>query len=121
MSKSKSELLYDRQYTANQFVLASSPLRPTTNFFFQLNSCVNRPYVTSSLTRRWACLLWIYLAFRQVYISHIVCYWKCFPFALYIVLCQYRLYRADHAYITYLILQRQLSHLNGRKLDHRQV
>jgi hypothetical protein len=37
------------------------------------------------------------------------------------VLCQYRLYRADHAYLTYLMLQRQLSHLNGRKLDHRQV
>jgi hypothetical protein len=28
---------------------------------------------------------------------------------------------ADHAYCTYLMLQRQLSHLNGRKLDHRQV
>jgi hypothetical protein len=26
----------------------------------------------------------------------------------------------DHAYLTYLMLQRQLSHLNGRKLDHRQ-
>jgi hypothetical protein len=25
--------------------------------------------------------------------------------------CQYRLYRADHAYLTYLMLQRQLSHL----------
>jgi hypothetical protein len=28
---------------------------------------------------------------------------------------------ADHAYLTYLMLQRQLSHLNGRKLDHHQV
>jgi hypothetical protein len=27
----------------------------------------------------------------------------------------------DNAYITYLMLQRQLSHLNGRKLDHGQV
>jgi hypothetical protein len=26
-----------------------------------------------------------------------------------------------HAYITYLILQRQLSQLNGRKLDYREV
>jgi hypothetical protein len=34
-------------------------------FFFQLNYCVNRPYVTSSLTRRWVYLLWIFLAFRQ--------------------------------------------------------
>jgi hypothetical protein len=37
------------------------------------------------------------------------------------VLCQYRLCKADHAYLTYLMLQRQFSHLNGRKLDHRQV
>jgi hypothetical protein len=33
--------------------------------FLQLNHCGNCPYVTSSLTRRWVCLLWIYLAFRQ--------------------------------------------------------
>jgi hypothetical protein len=37
------------------------------------------------------------------------------------VLFQYRLYRAGHAYFNYLMLQRQLSHLNGRKLHHRQV
>jgi hypothetical protein len=71
-SKSKSKLFYDWRFTANQFVLASSPLRPTTRlFFFQLNSCGNSPHVTSSLTRRWVCLLRICLAFRQVYISHI--------------------------------------------------
>jgi hypothetical protein len=46
--------------------LVSSLLRPTTKDLFpQLN-----PYVTSSLTRRWICLLWICLAFRQMYISH---------------------------------------------------
>jgi hypothetical protein len=28
-------------------------------------------------------------------------------------LCQSRLYKADHANLTYLMLQRQLSHLNG--------
>jgi hypothetical protein len=33
-AKSKSKLLYDWRFTANQFVLASSPLRPTTRFFF---------------------------------------------------------------------------------------
>jgi hypothetical protein len=37
------------------------------------------------------------------------------------VLCQYRLCKADYAYLTYLMLQQQLSHLNGRKLDHIQV
>jgi hypothetical protein len=42
----------------NQFVLASSPLRPTTRYFlFQLNPFSHSPYVTSSLTRRWVCLL----------------------------------------------------------------
>jgi hypothetical protein len=39
--------------------------------FFQLNLCGNSHCVTSSLTRRLVCLLWICLAFRQVYISHI--------------------------------------------------
>jgi hypothetical protein len=34
---------------------------------------------------------------------------------------QSRLSKADHAYLAYLMPQRQLNHLNGRKLDHRQV
>jgi hypothetical protein len=33
------------------------------------------------------------------------------------VFCQSRLYKAQHAYLTYLMLQRQLNHLNGRKVD----
>jgi hypothetical protein len=53
-SRSKQKLLYDWRFTANQFVLASGPLRPTTrDFFFHLNSCGNSSYVTSSLRRRW--------------------------------------------------------------------
>jgi hypothetical protein len=40
-------------------------------FLFQLHSCGNSPYVTSSLTRRGVCLLWLCLALCQVYISHI--------------------------------------------------
>jgi hypothetical protein len=53
-----SELLYDWQFTANQFVLATSPLRPMTKIFiFQLNTCGYRPYVISSLTRGWVCRL----------------------------------------------------------------
>jgi hypothetical protein len=44
------------------------------------------------------------LGFREVYVLH---YTQ--------VLCQYRLYRPDHAYFTYLMLQRQFSHLNGLK------
>jgi hypothetical protein len=50
--KSESELLYDWRFTANQFVLATSPLRLTTsNFIFRLNACGYSLYVTSSLTR----------------------------------------------------------------------
>jgi hypothetical protein len=68
---SQSRLLYNWWFTANQFVLAPSPLRFTTRFFFQRNPCCHSPYVTASLTRRWVCLLRICLAFRQVYVSHI--------------------------------------------------
>jgi hypothetical protein len=52
MSEPKSELLYDWRFTANQFVLVTSPLRLTTGIFiFQLNAGCYSPYVTSSLTR----------------------------------------------------------------------
>jgi hypothetical protein len=51
-SSLESELLYDWQFTANAFVLVTSPLRLTTsNFIFQLNTCCYSPYVISSLTR----------------------------------------------------------------------
>jgi hypothetical protein len=53
-SESESELLYDWRFTANQFVLATNPLRPTARIFiFQLNICGYSPYVTSCLRRRW--------------------------------------------------------------------
>jgi hypothetical protein len=39
-SKSKSKLLYDWRFTANQFVLASNPLRPTTRLFFSWTPAV---------------------------------------------------------------------------------
>jgi hypothetical protein len=68
----ESELLYNSRFTFSRFVLVPSPLKLTARmFFFQLNSCGNSPYITSSLMGRWVCLLWICLAFRQVYISHI--------------------------------------------------
>jgi hypothetical protein len=66
-SESESELLYDWRFTANQFVLATSPLRLTTsNFIFQLNTCCYSPYVTSSLTRGWVCRLQLLLVFANV-------------------------------------------------------
>jgi hypothetical protein len=48
----------------------------------------------------------------SVHFTHIACYWKLFLFHYIQVLSQYRLYRTDHAYVTYLMLQRQLSHLS---------
>jgi hypothetical protein len=122
-SKSKSKLLCDWRFTANHFGLASSPLRLTiTDFSFQLSSCSNSLYVTSSLTRRWVGLLWTYPTFSSsVRIAHVACYCKYFLLHHTQVLCQYRLCRVDHSYITCLMLQRQLSHMNGLKLNHRQV
>jgi hypothetical protein len=60
-SLSEPQLLYDWRFTASQFILATSPLRLTTNNFFQLNTCVYSPYVTSSLTRGWVCRLQLLL------------------------------------------------------------
>jgi hypothetical protein len=46
----------------------------------------------------------------SVRIAHIACYWT-FLLVHYIqVLCQFRLCKADHAHLTYLMLQRQFSH-----------
>jgi hypothetical protein len=56
----------------------------------------------------------------SVRIAHTECYWKFFLLQD-MQVHQSRLCKADHAYLTYLMLQRQLSHLNGRRLDHRQV
>jgi hypothetical protein len=54
----ESELLYDWRFTANQFVLATRPLRLTaSNFIFQRNTCIHSPYVTSSMTRGRVCRL----------------------------------------------------------------
>jgi hypothetical protein len=58
------------------------------------------------------------LAFHQAYISHLEHYWKFFLLQHTQVLRQYRLCKADHAYLTYLMLQQHLSHLNCHKLDH---
>jgi hypothetical protein len=124
-SKSKSKLFYDWWLTANQFVLASSPLRLMTRYFFHLNLWDNSPYIISSLTRRRISFLWICLAFRQAYISRMSIAYsmllKILPLHYTQVPCQYRLRRADHAYLTYFMLQRQPSYLNGSKLYHRQV
>jgi hypothetical protein len=60
-SESESEVLYDWRFTANQFVLMTSPLRLKTNNLFQLNTCFHSSYVTSSLMRGWFCRLQLLL------------------------------------------------------------
>jgi hypothetical protein len=68
-SESEADLLYDWRFTANQFVLATSPLRlRTSNFIFQLNTRCYRPYVTSPLTRGWVCRLQLLLVFDSTVI-----------------------------------------------------
>jgi hypothetical protein len=52
-----SQLLYEWRFTANQFVLATTPLRLTISNISQLNTCGHSPYVTSSLMRGWVCRL----------------------------------------------------------------
>jgi hypothetical protein len=98
-----SELLYGRRFTANQFVLAQSPFRTKTKEFFQLNPYGISPYVTSSLTR-WACLYSMLGLSSSVCIAEIACYWKFFLLHYIQVLCQYRFFRANHAYLMYLML-----------------
>jgi hypothetical protein len=119
-SKSKSKLLYDWRFTASQFVLVSSPLRLTMReFFFQLNLCSHSTCVTLSDEKMGLSLMNMLGLSSSVRIAHtrIPYYWKFFHLHYIQVLCQYRLYKADHAYLTYLILQRQLSRLNRHELD----
>jgi hypothetical protein len=67
--QSEADFLYDWRFTAKHFVLATSLLRLTTsNFIFQLNTGGYRPYVTSSLTRRWVCRLQLLLALASAVI-----------------------------------------------------
>jgi hypothetical protein len=66
---SESESLCAWWFTANQLVLATSPLTLTiSNFFFQMNTCDYSPYVTSSLTRGWVCSLQLLLALASAVI-----------------------------------------------------
>jgi hypothetical protein len=59
--KVQSDLLYNWWSTANHFVLATRPLRPSTRIFiFQLNTCGYSPYVTSSSVL-WVCRLQLLL------------------------------------------------------------
>jgi hypothetical protein len=61
LNKSKSELLYDWRFTANQS-WRQTPRDLRWEFLFHLKPCGHSPYVTS-LTRKWICLVWIGFTF----------------------------------------------------------
>jgi hypothetical protein len=68
-AESESGLLYDWRFTANQFVLPTSPFRRTTsNSILQLNTFGYSSYVTSSLTRGWVCRLQLLLVLASAVI-----------------------------------------------------
>jgi hypothetical protein len=68
-SESESELLYDWLFTANQFILAPSPLRLTARILFsQLNTCGHSPSITYSLAIGWVCHLQLLLALTSAFI-----------------------------------------------------
>jgi hypothetical protein len=90
--------------------------------FLQLNRCDHSPYVASSMTIRWVCLLRIGFAFVKCTYRTYSRLLKILPFAKYTSpLSVQALESRSYVYLTCLILQRQLNHLNGRKLHHRQV
>jgi hypothetical protein len=60
-SEWKSELVYDWRFTASQFFLKPTPLKPTTSFL-PTDHLKHSPYGTSSLTKGWDRLLQLLLA-----------------------------------------------------------
>jgi hypothetical protein len=95
--------------------LGTEPLETHDQIFFlQLNPSCHSLYdeiMNLSLVNMLGLL-------SSVRIALIACYCKFFLVHCIQVLCQYMLYKADHVYLRYFILQRQLSNLNGRKLGH---
>jgi hypothetical protein len=104
-------------------ICAASPVSSSAErtVYLQLNPCSHGPYVTSSMPRGRVCLLRICSAFCQEYVLHIQHITDNPSFCTIYKSSQSWLCKADHAHLTYLMLQWQLGHLNGCKLDHRQV
>jgi hypothetical protein len=60
-----------------------APWGPRSEIYLQLNPCRHSPYVTSSLTRGWVCLLWMGFAFVKCMYRTYSMLLKILPFALY--------------------------------------
>jgi hypothetical protein len=93
-----------------------APWGSRSEIVFQLKPCGHSPYVTSSLTRRWGSLMNMLALYSSALIAHVARYWKFFLLYYMQVPCQYRLRRADHVYLTYLMLQRQFRHLSHHQV-----
>jgi hypothetical protein len=90
--------------------LGAQPLEAHDQFFFQRNHNDHSRCVTSTLARRWICLLWICSAFRQTCSMMLQ---MSFDALCIQVLWQSRLSKAGPAYLIYHI-RGWLSHLNVR-------
>jgi hypothetical protein len=84
MSISISVLLYDWRFTRQSVCLGAKPLWVhDQRFSFRLNPCGHSPYVTSLLTRRLVCVLWICFAFVKCMYRTYSMLLKNLPCALY--------------------------------------
>lgn len=101
----------------------SMPPRPSKHMtrvfaFLQLKSCSHNSSIKSPLNRGWICLLIQAWSSSSMHITHIAYYsiysilLKCLPFVLYKILFWFKLSKATHVCLTYLMLQWQVSHLN---------
>jgi hypothetical protein len=113
--KIKSELLYDWRFTANEFVLASSPLRLTTEFFFLFHSTFRLIILTQHALWRedWVISYeYSWPLVKCMYRTYITCILsKIRPCTLYKSALWVQVSKADHTCLTYRMLQRQLSHI----------
>jgi hypothetical protein len=105
--------------------LVPIPLGITTRFLFcfvfQLNSCGHITYVPFSPMRGWVCLLWTALPFVKCTYHTYSMLSKILPYTLHTSPLSVQAFQSRSCYLIYLLLQRQLRHLNSCKLDRRIV
>jgi hypothetical protein len=94
-----------------------APWDPRPETFFQLSSCGNSPYVTSSWREdRFVSYEYAWIFVKCSFRTYIMLL-KIPPFALRTSPLSVQVLQSKPCKLTSLMLQRQLSHLNGRKLD----
>jgi hypothetical protein len=100
--------------------LCVEPLEPHDQRLFSTEPLRSYPLCNNlSDEKMGLSLMYVLGLSSSVRIAHRACYWKFLLLHCIHVLCQSRLCKADHGYL--MLPQRQLSHLNGRKFNHRQI